>query len=434
MAEKTLNVLEIARSQVKTACDRLGADPAVYEILKNPMRVLEVSFPVKMDDGTTRSFTGYRSQHNNACGPFKGGLRFHPAVCMDEVKALSTWMTFKCSVVGIPYGGGKGGMAIDPRDFSEGELERISRGFAKAIAPIIGEKEDIPAPDVNTNGQIMAWMVDEYANVTGEFQPGVFTGKPVDFYGSLARTEATGYGVATMAMEAAKKKGIDVSNVRVALQGFGNVGSYAGMYIEEAGAKVVAVEDHTGTIVNEAGIDMKALMNYNKEHRCIKGFPGADAVEGSVITMDVDVLMPCALENQITSANAGDVKAKIVCEGANGPTTPEADAILFANGVTLVPDILANSGGVTVSYFEWVQNLMRYNWTFEEVQDKQKALMVKAFEEIWSLAGEHGVDMRTAAYMMSIKRIADAMKLRGWYTETPVKQVEENKEESTVLA
>jgi glutamate dehydrogenase len=434
MAEKTLNVLEIARSQVKTACDRLGADPAVYEILKNPMRVLEVSFPVKMDDGTTRSFTGYRSQHNNACGPFKGGLRFHPAVCMDEVKALSTWMTFKCSVVGIPYGGGKGGMAIDPRDFSEGELERISRGFAKAIAPIIGEKEDIPAPDVNTNGQIMAWMVDEYANVTGEFQPGVFTGKPVDFYGSLARTEATGYGVATMAMEAAKKKGIDVSNVRVALQGFGNVGSYAGMYIEEAGAKVVAVEDHTGTIVNEAGIDMKALMDYNKEHRCIKGFPGADAVEGSVITMDVDVLMPCALENQITSANAGDVKAKIVCEGANGPTTPEADAILFANGVTLVPDILANSGGVTVSYFEWVQNLMRYNWTFEEVQDKQKALMVKAFEEIWSLAGEHGVDMRTAAYMMSIKRIADAMKLRGWYTETPVNQVEENKEESTVLA
>ena len=376
MAEKTLNVLEIARSQVKTACDRLGADPAVYEILKNPMRVLEVSFPVKMDDGTTRSFTGYRSQHNNACGPFKGGLRFHPAVCMDEVKALSTWMTFKCSVVGIPYGGGKGGMAIDPRDFSEGELERISRGFAKAIAPIIGEKEDIPAPDVNTNGQIMAWMLDEYSTVTGEFQPGVFTGKPVDFYGSLARTEATGYGVATMAMEAAKKKGIDVSNVRVALQGFGNVGSYAGMYIEEAGAKVVAVEDHTGTIVNEAGIDMKALMDYNKEHRCIKGFPGADAVEGSVITMDVDVLMPCALENQITSANAGDVKAKIVCEGANGPTTPEADAILFANGVTLVPDILANSGGVTVSYFEWVQNLMRYNWTFEEVQDKQKALMV----------------------------------------------------------
>lgn len=434
MAEKTLNVLEIARSQVKTACDKLGADPAVYEILKNPMRVLEVSFPVKMDDGTTRSFTGYRAQHNNACGPFKGGLRFHPAVCMDEVKALSTWMTFKCSVVGIPYGGGKGGMAIDPTEFSQDELERISRGFAKAIAPIIGEKEDIPAPDVNTNGQIMAWMLDEYSNVTGEFQPGTFTGKPVDFYGSLARAEATGYGVATMAMEAAKKKGIDVSNVTVGLQGFGNVGSFAGMYIDEAGAKVIYVEDHTGTIYNKDGIDMKALMVYNKEHRCIKGFPGAEAVDTSVITTEVDILMPCALENQITSANAGDVKAKIVCEGANGPTTPEADAILFANGITLVPDILANSGGVTVSYFEWVQNLMRYNWTFEEVQEKQKVLMKKAFEEIWSLAGEHGVEMRTAAYMMSIKRIADAMKLRGWYSETPVKVVEEKKEEATSLA
>ena len=432
MAEKTLNVLEIARSQVKTACDRLGADPAVYEILKNPMRVLEVSFPVKMDDGTIRTFTGYRSRHNNACGPFKGGLRFHPAVCMDEVKALSTWMTFKCSVVGIPYGGGKGGMAIDPTEFSQGELERISRGFAKAIAPIIGEKEDIPAPDVNTNGQIMAWMLDEYANVTGEFQPGVFTGKPVDFYGSLARTEATGYGVATMAMEAAKKKGIDVSNVTVGLQGFGNVGSFAGMYIEEAGAKVIYVEDHTGTIYNKDGIDMKALTAYNKEHRCIKGFPGAEAVNQSVITTEVDILMPCALENQITSANAGDIKAKIVCEGANGPTTPEADKILFEKGITLVPDILANSGGVTVSYFEWVQNLMRYNWTFEEVQEKQKALMVKAFEEIWALAGEHNVDMRTAAYMMSIKRVAGAMKLRGWYTEAPVK--EDVKKEATSLA
>lgn len=434
MAEKTLNVLEIARSQVKTACDKLGADPAVYEILKNPMRVLEVSFPVKMDDGTIRSFTGYRAQHNNACGPFKGGLRFHPAVCMDEVKALSTWMTFKCSVVGIPYGGGKGGMAIDPTEFSQGELERISRGFAKAIAPIIGEKEDIPAPDVNTNGQIMAWMLDEYSNVTGEFQPGTFTGKPVDFYGSLARAEATGYGVATMAMEAAKKKGIDVSNVTVGLQGFGNVGSFAGMYIDEAGAKVIYVEDHTGTIYNKDGIDMKALMVYNKEHRCIKGFPGAEAVDTSVITTEVDILMPCALENQITSANAGDVKAKIVCEGANGPTTPEADAILFENGITLVPDILANSGGVTVSYFEWVQNLMRYNWTFEEVQEKQQVLMKKAFEEIWSLAGEHGVEMRTAAYMMSIKRIADAMKLRGWYSETPVEVAEEKKEEATSLA
>ncbi|WP_042277649.1 Glu/Leu/Phe/Val family dehydrogenase [[Clostridium] dakarense] len=419
MAEKTLNVFEIARLQVKNACDKLGADPAVYEILKNPMRVMEVSFPVKMDDGTTKSFTGYRSQHNNACGPFKGGLRFHPAVCMDEVKALSTWMTFKCSVVGIPYGGGKGGMAIDPRDYSEAELERISRGFARAIAPIIGEKEDIPAPDVNTNGQIMSWMVDEYAQVTGNFQPGVFTGKPVDFYGSLARTEATGYGVAIMAMEAAKKLDIDLNNVTVALQGFGNVGSFAGLYIEEAGAKVVAVGDHTGTIYNENGIDMKALMAYSKIHRGVKGFEGANSTDENILTMDVDILMPCALENQLTSKNAEDIKAKIISEGANGPTTPEADEVFFKNGITVVPDILANSGGVTVSYFEWVQNLNRYNWTFEEVQSKQSVLMKKAFEEIWNLAKEYEVDMRTAAYMMSIKRIADAMKMRGWYAETP---------------
>ncbi|HSQ34023.1 MAG TPA: Glu/Leu/Phe/Val dehydrogenase [Peptostreptococcaceae bacterium] len=414
MAEQ-LNPFEIARIQVKTACDKLGADPAVYEILKNPMRVLEVSFPVKMDDGTVRSFTGYRSQHNNACGPFKGGLRFHPDVNIDEVKALSTWMTFKCSVTGIPYGGGKGGMAIDPRDFSEGELERISRGFAKSIAPIIGEKQDIPAPDVNTNGQIMAWMVDEYANVTGEFAPGVFTGKPVDFYGSLARNEATGYGVAMMAREAAKKTGLDLNSATVAVQGFGNVGSFAAMYSEELGAKVVAISDHTATLYNENGINIKELMAYAKQHRCIKGFEGAVEVAENILTMNVDILMPCALENQLTSTNAGEVKAKIVSEGANGPTTPEADKIFAQNGIVLIPDILANSGGVTVSYFEWVQNLMRYNWGFEEVQVKQEALMVKAFEEIWNLKTEHSVDMRTAAYMMSIKRIADAMKLRGWY-------------------
>lgn len=419
MAEKTLNPFEIARTQVKTACDKLGADPAVYEILKNPMRVLEVSFPVKMDDGTTKSFTGYRSQHNNACGPFKGGLRFHPDVNIDEVKALSTWMTFKCSVTGIPYGGGKGGMAIDPRDYSEAELERISRGFARAIAPIIGEKEDIPAPDVNTNGQIMAWMVDEYAKTTGEFAPGVFTGKPVDFYGSLARTEATGYGVAMMAREAAKKIELDLNNATVAVQGFGNVGSFAAMYMEEMGAKVVAISDHTATLYNENGINVKELMAYAKENRCIKGFTGASEIDQHVLTIKVDILMPCALENQITSANVNDIQAKIISEGANGPTTPEADKMLFERGVVLVPDILANSGGVTVSYFEWVQNLMRYTWGFEEVQEKQEVLMVKAFNEIWDLMKAHNVDMRTAAYMMSIKRIADAMKLRGWYADSP---------------
>ena len=417
MSEKTLNPFEIAQQQVKNACDKLGADPAVYEILKNPMRVLEVSLPIKMDDGTVKSFVGYRSQHNDAVGPFKGGIRYHHDVTRDEVKALSTWMTFKCGVVGIPYGGGKGGITVDPSTLSQGELERLSRAFSRAISPIIGERKDIPAPDVNTNGQIMAWFVDEYEKATGRFEPGVFTGKPVSFYGSLARTEATGYGVAIMAAAAAKKIGLEVNGTKVAIQGFGNVGSYAGLYITQMGAKVIAVSDSSVCIVNENGLDINALIEYTNKNRQVKGFPGAtkEVDRNEVLTMDVDILMPCALENQITSKNVNDIKAKIVSEGANGPTTPEADRILFEKDVIVIPDILANAGGVTVSYFEWVQNLMRYTWSFEEVQEKQEKLMYKAFEDIWTLMGQHSVDMRTAAYMMSIKRIADAMKLRGWY-------------------
>lgn len=417
MAEKHINVFETAQKQVKQACDKLGADPAVYEILKNPMRVLEVAVPVKMDDGTIKSFIGYRSQHNDAVGPFKGGIRFHPDVTLDEVKALSTWMTFKCGVVGIPYGGGKGGITVNPSELSKGELERLSRGFARAISPIIGERIDIPAPDVNTNGQIMAWMVDEYHKATGRFEPGVLTGKPVSFYGSLARTEATGYGTAIMARDAAKKIGLSLDGATVAVQGFGNVGSYAAMYIQEMGAKVIAISDSSGCAVDENGFDVKALMAYAAEGKKVKDFPGSHKIvdRNEVLTMAVDILMPCALENQITAENAGDIKAKIISEGANGPTTLEADEILYKNGVVLVPDILANAGGVTVSYFEWVQNLMRYTWTFDEVQEKQEKLMVKAFEEIWALKEEHGVNMRVAAYMMSIKRVADAMKLRGWY-------------------
>jgi len=417
MAEKTLNPFEIAQQQIKTACDKLGAEPAVYEILKHPLRVLEVHLPIKMDDGSIKTFTGFRSQHNDAPGPTKGGIRFHPEVSRDEVKALSTWMTFKCGVIGLPYGGGKGGIIVDPNELSKGELERLSRAYAKAIAFFVGDKKDIPAPDVNTNGQIMSWMVDEISSIRGYNEPGVMTGKPVEFGGSLARTEATGYGVAHMAKKAAEKIGLDLNGATVAIQGFGNVGSYAGLYIEEMGAKVVAVSDSSCCIVNMDGIDVKALMAYTKENKHVKGFPGAteELDRNEVLTMDVDMLFPCALENQITSKNVNDVKAKIISEGANGPTTPEADAILFEKGIVLVPDILANAGGVTVSYFEWVQNLMNYYWSFEEVQDKQRALMYKSFDEIWQLKEEHGVDMRTAAYMMSIKRIATAMKLRGWY-------------------
>ena len=417
MAKETLNPFEIAQKQIKSACDKLNADPAVYEILKNPMRVLEVSFPVKLDNGTVKTFIGYRSQHNNAVGPFKGGLRFHPGVTRDEVKALSTWMTFKCSVAGIPYGGGKGGMAIDPKDYSKAELERISKGFAKAISPIIGEKVDIPAPDVNTNGQIMSWMVDAYEEVAGKSTKGVFTGKPLEFGGSLARTEATGYGVHLTAKKALAKLNMDVKGATYAVQGFGNVGFYTAYYAHKDGAKIVAFSNSHVAIYNENGIDMEAVIKDFEENGRIltnKDY-GKDITNAELLELEVDVLAPCALENQITSENADRVKAKVVAEGANGPTTPEADEILFKKGIVVVPDILANSGGVVVSYFEWVQNLQSYYWPFEEVQQKEDALLSTAFEDVWALADEYKVDLRNAAYMKSIERISKAMKLRGWY-------------------
>ena len=416
-AKETLNPFEIARKQVKTACDRLNADPAVYEILKNPQRALEVSFPVKLDDGTVKTFTGYRSQHNNAVGPYKGGVRFHPNVNLDEVKALSIWMTIKCCVAGIPYGGGKGGITLDPRDYSEAELERISRAYAEAISPLIGEKIDIPAPDVNTNGKIMSWMVDAYENIVKKSAPGVFTGKPVEFGGSLARTEATGYGVNFAAVQALEKLGKDVKGATYAIQGFGNVGYHTGYYAHKAGAKIVAVSTVDVAIYNENGLDMEALFKEYQTNGFItnKAGYGKEISNAELLALDVDVLAPCALENQLTSENAGKVRAKIVAEGANGPTTPEADAILRQNGVLVVPDILANCGGVVVSYFEWVQNLQGYYWEFDEVQEKETVVLRRAFRDIWNLAQEYDVDLRTASYMMSIRRVEKAMKLRGWY-------------------
>jgi len=415
--KETLNPFEIAQKQVKTACDRLNADPAVFEILKKPQRVLEVNFPVKLDNGTVENFTGYRSQHNNAVGPYKGGVRFHPNVNMDEVKALSIWMTIKCCVAGIPYGGGKGGITLDPRNYSEVELERIARAYSEAISPLIGEKIDIPAPDVNTNGKIMSWMVDAYENVVKHSAPGVFTGKPVEFGGSLARTEATGYGVNFAAVQALEKLGKDVKGATYAIQGFGNVGYHTGYYAHKAGAKIVAVSTVDVAIYNENGLDMEAIIKEFQE----KGFItneagyGKEISNAELLALDVDVLAPCALENQLTSENAGKVRAKIVVEGANGPTTPEADVILRQNGVLVVPDILANCGGVVVSYFEWVQNLQGYYWEFDEVQEKETVVLRRAFRDIWNLAQEYDVDLRTASYMMSIRRVEKAMKLRGWY-------------------
>ncbi|EAA0008303.1 TPA: NAD-specific glutamate dehydrogenase [Clostridioides difficile] len=421
MSGKDVNVFEMAQSQVKNACDKLGMEPAVYELLKEPMRVIEVSIPVKMDDGSIKTFKGFRSQHNDAVGPTKGGIRFHQNVSRDEVKALSIWMTFKCSVTGIPYGGGKGGIIVDPSTLSQGELERLSRGYIDGIYKLIGEKVDVPAPDVNTNGQIMSWMVDEYNKLTGQSSIGVITGKPVEFGGSLGRTAATGFGVAVTAREAAAKLGIDMKKAKIALQGIGNVGSYTVLNCEKLGGTVVAMaewckSEGSYAIYNENGLDGQAMLDYMKEHGNLLNFPGAKRISLEEFwASDVDIVIPAALENSITKEVAESIKAKLVCEAANGPTTPEADEVFAERGIVLTPDILTNAGGVTVSYFEWVQNLYGYYWSEEEVEQKEEIAMVKAFESIWKIKEEYNVTMREAAYMHSIKKVAEAMKLRGWY-------------------
>ncbi|EML6500008.1 NAD-specific glutamate dehydrogenase [Clostridioides difficile] len=421
MSGKDVNVFEMAQSQVKNACDKLGMEPAVYELLKEPMRVIEVSIPVKMDDGSIKTFKGFRSQHNDAVGPTKGGIRFHQNVSRDEVKALSIWMTFKCSVTGIPYGGGKGGIIVDPSTLSQGELERLSRGYIDGIYKLIGEKVDVPAPDVNTNGQIMSWMVDEYNKLTGQSSIGVITGKPVEFGGSLGRTAATGFGVAVTAREAAAKLGIDMKKAKIAVQGIGNVGSYTVLNCEKLGGTVVAMaewckSEGSYAIYNENGLDGQAMLDYMKEHGNLLNFPGAKRISLEKFwASDVDIVIPAALENSITKEVAESIKAKLVCEAANGPTTPEADEVFAERGIVLTPDILTNAGGVTVSYFEWVQNLYGYYWSEEEVEQKEEIAMVKAFESIWKIKEEYNVTMREAAYMHSIKKVAEAMKLRGWY-------------------
>ncbi len=415
---KRENLYEVVLEQVTTACEALKANEAVCELLKEPMRTLNVSFPVKMDDGTIRVFNGFRCQHNDVLGPTKGGIRFHPQVDMNEVKALAAWMTYKCSLLGLPYGGGKGGVEVDPRTLSKAELERLARGYIRAIAPIIGDHKDIPAPDVNTNPQIIAWMVDEFSKIRGYNEPGVITGKPVNFGGSLGRTEATGYGTALAAKLAAEKIGLEMKGARVVVQGFGNVGSYAAKYLSEFGAKVIACADYTGVVYNENGLNIDDLMNYVANNdRVVKGYPGAtkEMAPADWIDVECDIIVPAALENQITEDNVDKVKCKIISEGANGPTTPEADKILTEKGVLIIPDILANAGGVTVSYFEWVQNLMNFYWTQEEVIKRLEDLMIRAFESVFKTYKEtDGVSMRIAAYMVSISRLGDAMQIRGW--------------------
>lgn len=415
MSKEILNPLVAAQERVKKACDKLGMEDKVFEILKNPERILEVSIPVKMDDGSVKVFTGYRAQHNTAIGPAKGGIRFHPDVTRDEVAALSIWMTFKCSVTGIPYGGGKGGVIVDPKTLSAGELERLARGYVNAIYPIIGEKKDIPAPDVNTNGQIMAWMADEYMKLSGGSSLGVFTGKPVELGGSKGRNRATGLGIAIILGEALKKQGKDINGAKIAVQGFGNVGSFTAKCAADMGAKVIALAEWNAILFNENGIDIDALLEYRNANKGVKGFPGASEITAEQFwSMDVDAICPCAMENAITADNASLIKTNLIVEGANGPTTLEADEIMNSRDITVIPDILANAGGVTVSYFEWVQNRYGYYWEEAEVEQKEEVAMKNAFAAIFKIQREYKVTMREAAYMYSIKRIADAMKLRGW--------------------
>lgn len=421
MAKESLNPLESAQKQVKDACDTLGLEPAVYEILKEPQRMIEVSIPVKMDDGSLRIFKGYRAVHNDATGPGKGGIRFHPGVNPDEVKALSIWMTFKCGVMGVPYGGGKGGIVVDPLTLSKGELERLSRGYIQGIYKYLGEKIDVPAPDVGSNGQIMAWMVDEYNRLTGQSSLGVVTGKPVAWGGSEGRNEATGFGVSVIAREAARELGIEMKGANVAIQGFGNVGSYTVKNIQRQGAKVVAIGEWTPSIgtyalYNKDGLDFADLKAYMDIHKNLVGYPKAKQISlDEFWELEVDILIPAALENAITAEIAKKVNARLVCEAANGPTTPDADKVLKERGIPVTPDILTNAGGVTVSYFEWVQNLYGHYWSEKEVEEKQEVIMVNAFKDIWALKDEKKVTVREAAYMISVKKVAEVMKFRGWY-------------------
>jgi len=409
---------ENAQKQFLKAADLMELDPNIGNFLLWPQRILEVHFPVVMDDGRVEIFEGYRVQHNTARGPAKGGIRYHPDTNLDEVASLAFWMTWKCAVMNLPYGGGKGGVRVDVTKLSEKELERLSRRFFSEIQMMVGPQKDIPAPDVNTNAKIMAWYMDTYSMNVGYTALGVVTGKPLDLGGSEGRPEATGRGVAITANEACKVLGKDISKATVAIQGFGNVGSYSAKILsEEFGAKIVAVSDVSGGLYNENGLDIDDLIAYGDANKgLIKGYPKAKPITNEeLLELDVDILVPAALENAITEKNADNIKAKIIVEGANGPTTPEAEEILIKKGVLIVPDILANAGGVTVSYFEWVQDLQTFFWDIDDIRKKLTKMMVNAFAEVYKTKEKYNTDMRTAAYIVAISRVANAVKERGYY-------------------
>ncbi|HEV2449422.1 MAG TPA: Glu/Leu/Phe/Val dehydrogenase [Thermoplasmata archaeon] len=412
-----INPFETAKKQVDIVCDLIGLNGGVREILKHPKRELSVNFPVRMDDGSYRVFSGFRVQYNMARGPTKGGIRYHPNVTLDEVRALAAWMTWKCAVVNLPYGGAKGGVICDPKHMSQGELERLTRRYASEIAPLIGPEMDIPAPDVYTDSQTMAWIMDTYSALKGYSVPGVITGKPISLGGSEGRGEATGRGCAYVIREAAPHAKVKVKGGTVAVQGFGNAGSIAVRILQdEQGAKLVAASDTRGAIHAPAGMNATALEEHKKKTGSVVGFPGSKPISNEeLLALDVDILIPAALENQITQANADKVRAKIVAEAANGPTTPEADSILFERKVTVLPDVLANAGGVTVSYFEWAQDIQGFFWSLKEVNDRLERVMVRSYAEVHEEAVKRKVHNRSAAYVVAIQRVVDAIRLRGIY-------------------
>jgi glutamate dehydrogenase (NAD(P)+) len=406
----------MALRQLDGAAARLRLDPAIHARLAACQRELTVHFPVKLDDGSVRVFTGYRVQHSLARGPAKGGLRYSPAVSLDEVRALAMWMTWKCAVVGLPYGGAKGGVICDPKALSSGELERLTRRFATELAILVSPDKDIPAPDVGTDSRVMAWFMDTYSMHMGHSAPGVVTGKPVSIGGSEGRIEATGRGAAFCTRWAAERLGLALAGGTVVVQGFGNVGSAAARLLYEVGCKVVAVSDAGGGVYNPAGLDVRALRLYVQEHGAIAGFPGASAVTNAeLLELPCDVLVPAAVEGQITEHNAGRLRCKLIAEGANGPTTPDADAILAARGITVVPDILCNAGGVIVSYFEWVQDLQNFFWAEDEVNVRLRRILGKAFDALWERAEAAGQSLRDAALDLAVTRVAEALTARGLY-------------------
>ncbi|MEC5270457.1 Glu/Leu/Phe/Val dehydrogenase [Caldifermentibacillus hisashii] len=412
--EEKNDVLASTQTIIREALDKLGYSEDVYELLKEPLRMITVKIPVRMDNGTTKVFTGYRAQHNDAVGPTKGGIRFHPNVTEREVKALSIWMSLKCGIVDLPYGGGKGGIVCDPRTMSFRELEALSRGYVRAISQLVGPTKDIPAPDVFTNSQIMAWMMDEYSRIDEFNSPGFITGKPLVLGGSHGRDSATAKGVTICIREATKKQGFQLEGARVVVQGFGNAGGFLSKFMHDAGAKVIGISDAYGALYDPDGLDIDYLLDKRDSFGTVTNLFKNTISNQELLELDCDILIPAAIENQITEENAHRIKANIIVEAANGPTTLEATKILTERGKLIVPDVLASAGGVTVSYFEWVQNNQGYYWSEEEVEEKLEKIIVRAFNNVYNTAATRKINMRLAAYMVGVRKLAEACRFRGW--------------------